>query len=113
MSTGGGAFSALEYVGIPRSWLNKRPKLPSRNWLIFLGLSSSLTAAYVYDRRECKRIKQAYIERVQHLADNPLAPWELPRKVIVYTTKWPGDDDYERGAIHFKTYMKVRPNGYG
>lgn len=101
-----GALSFLEFVGIPRTWLSKRPRLPSRNWLIFIGSTSALTGAYVYDRRECSRIKMAYIEQVQHLAEGPMRTDELPRKVTVYVTKWPGDEDYDRGAIWFKKYVK-------
>lgn len=33
---------------------------------------------------------------------------ELPRKVTVYVSKWPGDEDYNRGAAYFKKYVKVR-----
>jgi import inner membrane translocase subunit TIM54 len=102
-----GALSFLEFVGIPRSWLSKRPRLPSRNWLIFIGSTSTLAAAYIHDRRECNRIKLAHIDTVKHLADGPMRTDELPRKVTVYVTKWPGDDDYDRGAIWFKKYVKV------
>ena len=103
-----GALSFFEYLGAPRSWLTRRPRLPSRNWLIFLGCTSSLTAAYAYDRHQCKKLKQAYVDQVKHLADTPFKPWELPRKVTVLTSKWPGDDDHTRGVIYFKKYVKVR-----
>ena len=103
----GGFYTALRYTGLPASWL-KRPKLPSRNWLIFLGVTQSLIAAYVYDRRQCKRIRQSYIERVQDIAQLPMASTELPRKVTVYAAKWPGDDDYNRALKYFRKYVKVR-----
>lgn len=104
-----GALASLEFIGIPRSWLSKRPRLPSRNWLIFIGVTSSITSAYIYDRRQCTKIRQSYIDKVKHLAEGPMHTDELPRKVTVYVTKWPGDDDYDRGAVYFKKYVKVCP----
>jgi mitochondrial import inner membrane translocase subunit TIM54 len=94
-------------AGIPPSWFEKRPKLPSRNWLIFLSVTASLTGFYIYDRRECKRIRQEYVDRVKHLAEAPLGTMELPRKVTVYGGKWPGDDEYDRSMKYFRKYVKV------
>jgi import inner membrane translocase subunit TIM54 len=86
----------------------KKLRLPSRNWLIFLGISSSLLGAYYYDRRECKRILQQYVDRVKHLAEQPAGTMEWPRKVTVYGSKWPGDDDYDKSIKYFRKYVKVR-----
>jgi mitochondrial import inner membrane translocase subunit TIM54 len=97
----------LEYTGIPSSWLSKRPKLPSRNWLIFLSLTASLTGLYAYDRRQCKRIRNEYVDRVKHLADEPAGALDRPRKVTVYGAKWPDDVDYDRSMRYFRKYMKV------
>src|SRR5437870_4060375 len=91
-----GVRTVLKYTGIPPSWLSKRPKLPSRNWLIFIGLTSSISAYYFYDRRQCTRIRQNYVDRVKHLAEQPAGTMEWPRKVVVYGSKWPGDEDYDR-----------------
>ncbi|EIN07089.1 hypothetical protein PUNSTDRAFT_104585 [Punctularia strigosozonata HHB-11173 SS5] len=101
-----GLRSALQYTGIPPSWFEKRPKLPSRNWLIFISVTASITGYYLYDRRECKRIRQEYVDRVKHLAEAPLGTMELPRKVTVYGGKWPGDDDYDRSMKYFRKYVK-------
>ncbi|QRV73113.1 mitochondrial import inner membrane translocase subunit TIM54 [Ceratobasidium sp. AG-Ba] len=76
-----GAASALRYTGIPPSWLQKRPKLPSRNWLIFWTVLGSITSLYVYDRREAKKIRQEFVKKVQWRAEEKLGPLELPRKV--------------------------------
>lgn len=96
----------LLYVGIPESVLRWKPRPPSRNWSIFLAVTSSLTAAYVYDRRECKRIRQEYIDQVQHLGEQPLLPWDYPRKIQVYGAKSPGDDDYDKSIRYFKRYVR-------
>jgi len=100
---------ALEFTGIPVSWLSKRPKLPSRNWLIFIGVTSSITGYYIYDRRECKRIKQEYIDKVKFMGEEIAEDHQsLPRKVMVYGARWPGDQDYDVSIKYFKKYVKVR-----
>ena len=102
-----GAASVLQYTGIPASWLSKRPKLPSRNWLIFIGVVSSLSYLYVDDRRKCKLIRQEYIDKVKHLSEERLGSLDLPRKATVYSCRSPGDDDWERSLLYFKKYVKV------
>lgn len=102
-----GVRVALEFSGIPPSWFEKRPRLPSRNWLIFWGVVATTTGYYIYDRRECKRIRQEYVDRVSPLAQVPLHSLDLPRKVVVYGAKWPGDEDHERNIKHFRKYVKV------
>ena len=103
-----GARAALEYTGIPPSWLDKRPKLPSRNWLIFISITSSIAGYYIYDRRQCNQIRQSYINRVKHFAEEPLNSLDVTRKVTVYGSKWPGDEDYDRSMKYFRKYVKVR-----
>ncbi|KZT27338.1 hypothetical protein NEOLEDRAFT_1130870 [Neolentinus lepideus HHB14362 ss-1] len=100
-----GVRIVLGRLGIP-SWLLQRPKLPSRNWLIFLSITSTVTGCYIYDRRECKRIRKEYQDKVRFLAEEPLGSLDLPRKVVVYAAKWPGDDDWDRGMRYFRKYVK-------
>lgn len=102
-----GLRTALEYTGIPPSWLDKRPRLPSRNWLIFLSVTNTLIAYYAYDRHESRKIRQEYVARVKHLAEERLQPLDFPRTVTVYSAKWPGDDDWDRGSLYFRKYVKV------
>ncbi|KAJ7112428.1 inner membrane protein import complex subunit Tim54-domain-containing protein [Mycena crocata] len=101
-----GVKTILRYTGIPPSWLDKRPKLPSRNWLIFLSVTSSVAGLYIYDRRQCKAIRKRYIEKVQDLADEPVGPLYRPRKVTVYGGKWPGDEDHDQPLKYFRKYVK-------
>ena len=103
-----GIHAALKYTGIPASWLTKRPKLPSRNWLIFIGVTSSLISLYGYDRTKCKQIRENYIKKVEHLAQEPVGSLDLPRKVTIYASKWPGDEDANRSLRYFRKYIKVR-----
>ncbi|KAG6833677.1 hypothetical protein H0H87_002873 [Tephrocybe sp. NHM501043] len=101
-----GFRTALRYTGIPVSWLDKRPKLPSRNWLIFLSVTSTITGYLIYDRRQCKRIKQHYIDLVKEQADELVDPLAWPRKVTVYGAKWPGDEDYDQANKYFRKFVK-------
>ncbi|KAF9527016.1 inner membrane protein import complex subunit Tim54-domain-containing protein [Crepidotus variabilis] len=101
-----GIRTVLRYTGIPPSWLDKRPKMPSRNWLIFLSVTSSAFGMYFYDRRQCKLIRQEYVDKVKHLAELPADPFENPRRVTVYGAKWPGDDDHDQALRHFRRYVK-------
>jgi import inner membrane translocase subunit TIM54 len=104
-----GSMSALEHTGLPPSLLRWKPRLPSRNWTIFLSIVGGVSYLYFDDRRKCNQIKQEYIDKVKHLAEVPLSSsMEYPRKVTVYAAKWPEDDDYERGLQYFKRYLKVR-----
>lgn len=102
-----GVRTVLKYTGIPPSWLDKRPKLPSRNWLIFWSLTGSILGYYVYDRRQCKQIKQHYIDKVKHLSEVSADPFDTPRRVTVYGAKWPGDEDYDQSLRYFRKYVKV------
>ena len=104
-----GLRTALEFTGIPPSWFDKRPRLPSRNWLIFLSVTQSCIAYYAYDRHQSRKIRQEYVDRVKHLAEEPLGTLDFPRAVTVYSAKWPGDDDWDRGSRYFRKYVKVCP----
>jgi mitochondrial import inner membrane translocase subunit TIM54 len=105
-----GLRTVLRYTGIPPSWLEKKPKLPSRNWMIFLGVTSSVVGYYIYDRRECRRIQQVYIDKVKDLSEDKLDPMDVTRKVTIYGARWPGDEDYQQAMKYFRKYVKVRPN---
>lgn len=94
-------------LGVPKSVLNYRLRLPSRNWLVFLSITGSLLGTYIYDRRECRKIRDSYKERVAHLALEPLASYDMPRKVAVYACKPPGDEEHDRSMKYFKKYVKV------
>ncbi|KAF8517514.1 inner membrane protein import complex subunit Tim54-domain-containing protein [Hysterangium stoloniferum] len=99
-------LSFQEYTGISSSWLQKRPKLPSRNWLIFLSTTAAILGLYAYDRKQCKQIHEHYVEKVKHLAEAPLSSSDFARKVIVYGSKWPGDEDSQRAMKYFRKYVK-------
>lgn len=100
-------LAPLRFMGVPQSVLRWQPRLPSRNWSIFLSLSISLTSLYIYDRSECKKIKAKYQGMVSHLAQEEMRPNQWPRKLNVFTAKCPGEDGSEEAVIYFKKYVKV------
>lgn len=104
-----GFRSALAHTGIPHGVLLWKPRLPSRNWLIFWSVSLSLSYAYYYDRSECKRIKQEVVERVEKYGREPMPGGSLgePRRVVVWAGRWGGDDDADRAGRYFRKYVKV------
>jgi import inner membrane translocase subunit TIM54 len=103
------ALKALEHTGVPPSLLRWKPKLPSRNWSIFLTIVGTVSYAYYYDRKECARLKKEYADRVRYLSKEEIegGPLGYGRKVTVYAAKWPEDDEWERGLQYFKRYIKV------
>jgi import inner membrane translocase subunit TIM54 len=106
-----GFDAALKYTGVPPSVLKWRPRMPSKKMTVFLSLVAGGSYAYWYDRKECARLKQEYISRVEHLSKQPLdGSLAFGRKVTVYAAKWPEDDDYDRGLKYFKRYVKVSPH---
>lgn len=100
------ALRPLLWMGIPKGVLTWKPRLPSRNWSIFWVTLSTGSLLYYEDRRQCKKILEEAKERVRGLAEEPMEPNQWPRKVLVYTAKYPGDDDFEVGALYFRKFVK-------
>ncbi|KAI9732469.1 MAG: mitochondrial import inner membrane translocase subunit tim54 [Claussenomyces sp. TS43310] len=88
-------------MGLP----NMRMRLPSRNWLIFLSLTGSISAAIVYDKREKKRAQRKWCKLVEHLAKEPIGPRDMPRTLTVFLQNPPADG-LRVAQDHFKDYVK-------
>ncbi|KAF2019140.1 hypothetical protein BU24DRAFT_385980 [Aaosphaeria arxii CBS 175.79] len=88
-------------MGLP----NIRMRLPSRNWMIFLGITGSWTAAVVYDRREKRRIQRKWTKLVEHIASETLDDKTLPRRLTVYLSAPPADG-LVPARDHFHEYVK-------
>jgi import inner membrane translocase subunit TIM54 len=84
---------------------NFRPRLPSRNWLIFLSIVGSFSAAVIYDKREKKRAQRKWCKLVEHVAKEPLDPRSMPRKLTVFL-EGPPTDGLRVSQDHFKEYVK-------
>ncbi|PLW36736.1 hypothetical protein PCASD_08686 [Puccinia coronata f. sp. avenae] len=115
---------AFRYLGVPASWLSRqgsdrpRLRLPSAKTASFLLSCGSLIGLYVYDRDQCKKIKEKYLQQVRNLSEslvshsaqdevgnNDGAHW-MPRRVTVYGARVPEDVDVDRGTQWFKKYVK-------
>lgn len=98
----------FKYVfGVPQSVLDYRPKLPSRNMSIFLSITVGITSAYIYDRRQCSKIQQEYVDQVKFLSQAPLGSTETARRIKVYGARVPEDGTLDRSSKWFKRYMRV------
>jgi hypothetical protein len=109
-----GFQSALEHTGIPRSVLTWKPRLPSRNWSIFLTISGTLFYLYYDDRKQCRIIKEDTIKKVEYMGKQVLEGGSLAdvRKIKVYGARCPEDGDDDRALRYFRKYMKVRPEWF-
>ncbi len=84
---------------------NFRPRIPSRNWLIFLSVTGSFTAAVIYDKREKKRAQRKWCKLVEHIAKEPIDPRSMPRRLTVFL-EGPPTDGLRVAQDHFKEYVK-------
>ena len=74
---------------------------------VFLAVTLGLTGAYYYDRRECERLKNEYMDKVKWMSELPLDSTEMSRKIRVYGARVPEDGELERSSKWFKRYMRV------
>lgn len=88
-------------MGLP----SMRLRLPSRNWMIFISIMSSFSAAVIYDKRETRRAQRKWCRLVEHLALEPLDPRSMPRRLTVFLEGPPGDG-LRVAQDHFKEYVK-------
>ncbi|PSN59761.1 hypothetical protein BS50DRAFT_579790 [Corynespora cassiicola Philippines] len=88
-------------MGLP----NFRFKLPSRNWMIFLSITGTWTAAVMYDRREKRRIQRKWTKVVEHIAQETIDEHQMPRKMTIYIGAPPADG-LVPAREHFNEYVK-------
>ena len=99
------------YLGIPQAVFDYRPKVPGPKMSVFLAITIGSTVAYLYDRRECKRLKQQYIDEVKWMSEDRLGTTDLARKVRILAARIPEDSTVDRSTIFFKRYIRVRRAG--
>lgn len=81
-------------------------KLPSRNWMIFWTVSTAISAAIIYDKREKNRATARWAHAVEHLAKEPISnPCAMPRKLTIFLSCPPGDG-LRVAQDHFTEYVK-------
>jgi len=84
---------------------NFRPRIPSRNWLIFLSITGSFASAIIYDKREKNRAQRKWCKLVEHIAKEPLDSRAMPRRLTVFL-EGPPTDGLRNAQDHFKEYVK-------
>ncbi|KAI1761551.1 mitochondrial import inner membrane translocase subunit Tim54 [Hypoxylon sp. FL1150] len=93
------AFRMMGIPVLPR-------KLPSRNWMIFIAFTTSISAAIIYDKREKKRATARWSRAVSRLAKEPISnPNQMPRKLTIFLESPPGDG-LRVAQDHFTEYVK-------
>jgi mitochondrial import inner membrane translocase subunit TIM54 len=92
---------AFKMMGLP----NLKWKLPSRNWMIFLTVTGTWTAAVMYDRREKKKAQKKWCDLVAHIAQQPLPTNQMARRITVFISAPPGDG-IRTSRDFFKQYVK-------
>ena len=93
---------ALRMMGLP----NLPKKLPSRNWMIFWGITTAFASAIIYDKREKNRATAKWRRAVAPLASETISnPNQLPRKLTIYLESPPGDG-LRAAQDHFIEYVK-------
>lgn len=88
-------------MGLP----NLELRLPSRNWMIFLTITGSFTAAITYDRRQKKAVQKKWADLVADIAQQPLAVNQMRRKLTIFLSAPPGDG-IRPSREYFKDYVK-------
>ncbi|KAK0643361.1 mitochondrial import inner membrane translocase subunit Tim54 [Cercophora newfieldiana] len=93
---------ALRMLGLPAL----PSKLPSRNWMIFWTVTTTVTATIIYDKREKKRAIARWSHAVEHLAKEPLHNGlGQVRKLTIYLSSPPGDG-LRFSQDHYTEYVK-------
>lgn len=73
--------------------------------MIFLTVTGSWTAAIMYDRRQKKKNQKKWCDLVAHIAQQPLKPEQMARKITVFISAPPGDG-IRPSREFFKEYVK-------
>ena len=89
----------MDGTGLPRF------RLPSRNWMIFLGVTGSFFGAVYYDKWQTKKNRQKWCDLVAHKSEETLDAHSMPRRLTVYLAAPPGDG-LRAAREHFHEYVK-------
>jgi mitochondrial import inner membrane translocase subunit TIM54 len=73
--------------------------------MIFITITSSWTAAIMYDRRQKKKNQKKWCDLVAHIAQQPLQIDQMARKITVFLSAPPGDG-MRPSREYFKQYVK-------
>ncbi|KAJ1980016.1 mitochondrial import inner membrane translocase subunit tim54 [Dimargaris verticillata] len=80
-------------------------KLPSPKTTAVVSVLGGLVGLKKYDNYKCDQIRDAFKREAQVKAQEPLGPFDMPSKVVVYLTPPPGDGIH-KSRIFFREYVK-------
>lgn len=90
---------ALRAMGIPKI------SLPSRNWMIFWTVLTTVGGTIYYDKRQQTLIREKYMQQVAQLSEEVYNADRIPRKLSIFIAP-PPDDFLELSLKHFRRYIK-------
>ncbi|RLV89679.1 Mitochondrial import inner membrane translocase subunit TIM54 [Spathaspora sp. JA1] len=90
---------ALRAMGIPRI------SLPSRNWMIFWTVLTTIGTGIAYDKYQQKKIRTKWMEKVESLGHISYPTEQLPRKLTIYIAP-PPNDFLDESLKLFKKFIK-------
>ncbi|EMG45930.1 Mitochondrial import inner membrane translocase subunit TIM54 [Candida maltosa Xu316] len=90
---------ALRMMGIPRI------SLPSRNWMIFWTVVTTIGGGIAYDKYEQKQLRKKWMDAVKQYGEVTYGADKLPRKLTVYIA--PAPNDFLDDSLKlFRKYIK-------
>ncbi|PVZ98032.1 hypothetical protein BB558_005973 [Smittium angustum] len=73
--------------------------------MLFWGSVFGITGYRFYSKNECKKQMEMIKQKARELADQPMSPQDLPRKVIVIATNQPGEHSLYKTNDYWKKYI--------
>ncbi|KAJ1653858.1 mitochondrial import inner membrane translocase subunit tim54 [Dispira simplex] len=80
-------------------------KIPSPKLTAFVAVVGSLVGLKKYDRYQSDQVRAQLQAQAKVKADEPLDPFDMPSKVVVYLSPPPGDGIH-KSRIFFRDYVK-------
>ncbi|KAJ1970191.1 mitochondrial import inner membrane translocase subunit tim54 [Dispira parvispora] len=80
-------------------------KIPSPKLTAFVAVVGGLLGLKKYDRYQSDQVRAQLQAQAKVMADEPLDPFDMPSKVVVYLSPPPGDGIH-KSRIFFRDYVK-------
>lgn len=89
----------------------KQFKLPSRNWLIFWSVLTTLSGGIIYDKWKQRQLRDDYMKKF-NTNNKPFDTLLLPRKLRIYVSP-PPNDYLDESLKYFRRFVKPIINSAG
>ncbi|KGU04072.1 mitochondrial import inner membrane translocase subunit TIM54 [Candida albicans SC5314] len=90
---------ALRMMGIPRI------SLPSRNWMIFWTVVTTIGGGIAYDKYEQKQMRKKWMDAVKQFGEVSYGANEIPRKLTIFIAP-PPNDFLDESLKLFRKFIK-------